>query len=340
MTAAPPRSQFQFDLQGASEIAARHRIRPDWLRRLRHLLLFGRSPDELRAETPRVFERSFPLAPLLETRLQEARPVSDGATKLLIRLADGQAIESVVLASARGVSLCLSSQVGCPVGCTFCASGRAGLVRNLAAHEIVEQLVHARRIRPDVDRLVLMGIGEPLLNSAAVFQALDLIRHEGGIGPRRMIVSTVGIRGAIRRLSDWGVPVTLAVSVHAPDDQLRARLIPSLSRERLGDLLRDVDGYIQKTGRKAIAEYTLLKGVNDADEQARAMGRLLRNRQIYLNVIPYNEVAGAPFEPVSREHARRFVDLVRASGAFATVRKTIGAGEQAACGQLRALKAY
>ena len=337
MTESRPRSQFESDLNTAALHAARVGIRPDWVRRLRHLLLFGRSVDELRLETPKVLERSRSLAPLLETNLRQARPVGDGATKLLIGLADGQAVESVILPSTRGVSVCLSSQVGCPVGCTFCASGRTGLVRNLLTHEIVEQLVHARRIQPDIDRLVVMGIGEPLLNAPALFKALDLIRHEGGIGPRRMIVSTVGTRGAIRRLGAWGVPVSLAVSVHAPDDALRARLIPSLAGDRLVDLLADVDWYIHKTGLKALAEYTLLRGVNDSDAQAQAMGRLLRDRQIYLNVIPYNPVEGAPFEPVSPEHAWRFVQIVRESGAFATVRKTMGAEAHAACGQLRAL---
>ncbi|MFH0944981.1 MAG: 23S rRNA (adenine(2503)-C(2))-methyltransferase RlmN [Planctomycetota bacterium] len=330
------RSQFRLSLEAAAEAAREHGIRYDWMRRLRHLLLAGRSIESLERETPRVFARSAALFPLLETRLVRRMTVQDGAIKLLIGLVDGHAVETVVLPTARGVSVCLSSQVGCPVGCTFCASGRAGLVRNLETHEIVEQLVHARRVCQEVDRLVMMGIGEPLLNADALFAALDQIRFEGKIGPRRMIVSTVGTKGAIQRLSDWGAPATLAVSLHAPDDELRARLIPSLARSRIDRLLQETDDYIRRTGRKGLAAYTLIRAVNDSDEQARAVGNLLRGREIYLNVIPYNRVPGVAYEPVSAERARRFVDLVRANGAFATVRKTMGSAQNAACGQLRA----
>ena len=337
-SASPPaaRSQFRLSLEEAAAIGQRHGIRPDWMRRLRHLLLAGRSIAALERETPRVFARSAPLFPLLETRLLRQQKVQDGAVKLLIGLVDGNAVETVVLPTSRGVSVCLSSQVGCPVGCTFCASGRSGLERNLETHEIVEQLVHARRVCPEVDRLVMMGIGEPLLNTEALFPALDQIRFEGKIGPRRMIVSTVGTKGAIGRLSAWGAPATLAVSLHAPDDELRARLIPSLARSRIDRLLQETDEYIRLTGRKALAEYTLIRSVNDSDEQAKAVGNLLRGREIYLNVIPYNRVPGAPYEPVSAERAWDFVEVVRANGAFGTVRKTMGSESNAACGQLRA----
>ncbi len=308
-----------------------------YLQRARALLLAGRSLDDMAATAHRVHSRLVAAGPLVESRVESAKTTAnDGATKLLIRLADGNAIETVVLPSPRGVSVCVSSQVGCPVGCRFCASGIGGLVRNLETHEIVEQIVHARRANPGVDRLVVMGIGEPMLNSERLFAALEILREEGAIGPRHMIVSTVGASGAIRRLGAWGRKVTLALSLHAPDDELRARLIPSMKHARVIDLLDDVLWYTQLTKRKAIAEYPLLAGVNDSEDHARRTGALLKGRDTYLNVIPYNPVAGAPFQRVTHEHARQFVEWVRAGGAFATVRKTMGAEEFAACGQLRA----
>lgn len=324
-------------LAESQEDAARVFVRPEWVLRVRRLLLAGRDLGEVERETSRVWARFAPTATVLETKvLQQHDTAADGATKLLVGLRDGNAVETVVLPSPRGVSVCLSTQVGCPVGCTFCASGAAGLKRNLDAHEIVEQVVHARRVRPDVDRLVVMGIGEPLLNSANLFRALDVLIEESGIGPRRMIVSTVGTQNAIRRLGAYGRKVTLALSLHAPDDELRARLIPSMKGTRVSDLMDDVDWYIQTTGRKAMAEYTLLKGINDSPEHAVRVGRLLQGRETYLNVIPYNPVPGAPYEGVSRDEAMRFTAIVRQNGAFALVRKTMGGEEYAACGQLRA----
>ncbi len=309
-----------------------------YLQRTRALLLAGRAIDDMAATSHRVHSRLVAAGPLVESRVDSAKTTAgDGATKLLIRLADGNAIETVVLPSPRGVSVCVSSQVGCPVGCRFCASGVGGLVRNLETHEIVEQIVHARRVNPRVDRLVVMGIGEPMLNAERLFLALEILREEGSIGPRHMIVSTVGANGAIRRLGAWGRKVTLALSLHAPDDELRAQLIPSMKHARVIDLLDDVLWYTKLTKRKAIAEYTLLKGVNDSEDHARRTGALLKGRDTYLNVIPYNPVAGAPFERVTLDEARQFVEWVRAGGAFATVRKTMGAEEFAACGQLRAV---
>ena len=272
----------------------------------------------------------------MTTRVVERNESKDGCVKLAIGLADGNVVETVVLPSPRGVSVCLSSQVGCAVGCRFCASGQAGLTRNLTTEEIVEQLVAARRENPGVDRLVVMGIGEPMMNAENLLAALEVIRVEGKIGPRRMVVSTVGARGAIRRLATWGRRVSLALSLHAPDDELRAELIPSLAGTSIAELVEDATWYAGHTRTRVLAEYTLLAGVNDSDDHARRMGERLKGRPIYLNVIPYNAVAGAPFERPDAARARRFMVLVRESGAFSTVRETMGATEVAACGQLRA----
>jgi 23S rRNA (adenine2503-C2)-methyltransferase len=302
--------------------------------RVRRLLLLGRDEAAIRAERPRAVRRLEAQGPLLDTTVLSRADAADGAVKLLVGLADGRAVETVVLPTPRGVSVCISAQVGCPVGCLFCASGAAGLERNLAPHEIVEQLVHARRVNGAVDRMVVMGIGEPLLNAPALFAALDVFRSEGGIGPRRVVVSTVGVPGGIRKLGAYGRRVSLALSLHAPDDALRARLVPG-SRAPIAALLADAEWYLQRTRNKAIAAYTLLAGVNDSDEHARRTGALLAGRQIYLNCIPWNPVPGAGFEPVPLERARRFTAIVRRHGAFATVRRTLGALEHAACGQLR-----
>lgn len=320
-------------LTGDASIFALYAPRPA-VTRIRRLLLEGRDEGAVAAEMPRHWRRLADGGPLAG-RVAERRASPDGSTKLSIRLADGNVVETVVLPSPRGVSVCLSSQVGCPVGCRFCASGMDGLIRNLEPHEIVEQLVHARRVDPRVDRLVVMGIGEPLLNAERLFAALELIRTEGGIGPRRMIVSTVGAKGAIRRLGGWGKRVSLALSLHAPDDELRGVLIPSMAGASVRELVDDATWYAGLIRNKVLAETTLLAGVNDSDDHARRTGELLRGRPIYLNVIPYNPVDGAPFEAPDPSRSRRFVDLVRESGAFATVRKTMGASGVAACGQLR-----
>lgn len=251
-------------------------------------------------------------------------------------MADGAIVETVVLRTPRGVSVCLSTQVGCPIACVFCASGRDGLLRSLLAHEIVEQVVWARRTDPRVDRLVVMGIGEPLLNASALFAALDVVRDEGGIGARRMVVSTVGVRGGIDRLLAWGRRVNLALSLHAPDDEIRRRLVPTQGGRTVEGLVAEAERFARATRNKAIVEYVLVRGVNDGEEHARALGRLLRGRPLYANLIDMNPVEGCSLSGPGRQRARRFAEIVRRSGAFATVRDTLGAPEVAACGQLRA----
>jgi len=330
------RPLFDLELGAAARCGTSDGVPASSVRRLRALLLCGRDQERVRRDAPGVWRRLGGSRALVETTELKRTASPDGAIKLLVGLVDGKAVETVILPTARGVSVCLSTQVGCPIGCLFCASGQRGLDRNLEAHEIVEQVVHARRARPDIDRMVIMGIGEPLLNCPSLFPALETIWREGGIGPRRTVVSTVGVRGGIPRLAARGRRISLAVSLHAPDDDLRRRLIPGVAALPIRELLEDVDGYVRATRNKVVAAYTLLGGVNDADELARRTGRLLAGRQIYLNCIPYNPVRGAPFEPVSDERAMHFTAIVRASGAFATVRRTLGGLQHAACGQLRA----
>jgi len=263
----------------------------------------------------------------------------DGARKLLLRLGDGEAIESVLIPSRERLAFCLSSQVGCPVRCRFCASGRHGLTRNLAAGEIIEQLLACCREagrRPD--NLVFMGIGEPLLNYRALVAALERIGAADGFAfsPRRITISTSGWAQGIRQLAREGRPWHLALSLHAPDDGLRAQLIPEKCRQPLDEVLAACREYREITGRIVTFEYLLLADVNDRIEHAAALARIARECRAKVNLIPYNEVPGLPFARPSRDQVRLFAALVAERGAPVTIRREVGAEIAAACGQLRA----
>lgn len=280
---------------------------------------------------------------------------SDGTTKFLLRLADGHVVECVGIperlkkgeapgpASHRRLTVCISSQVGCPMRCAFCATGRGGFARNLAAHEIWEQVLHAStHFGPAgfrVSNIVLMGMGEPLLNLRAVVPAVQALTGRLGIGARKITVSTVGVPQAIARLGAalGGLQVTLAVSIHAPTQALREALVPSAKAYPLAALLSDCETYFSLTGRRVTFEYALLAGVNDAPEHASALARLLRRPGLrsHINVIPFNPVEGAPFSAPSRAAATAFAAAVEAGGIPASVRTPRGQDAAAACGQLR-----
>ncbi|HET6203466.1 MAG TPA: 23S rRNA (adenine(2503)-C(2))-methyltransferase RlmN [Planctomycetota bacterium] len=282
------------------------------------------------------------LSPLSST-VGERRVAPDGTARLLVSLRDGNAIETVVLPGRAGATLCVSTQVGCPVGCRFCASGLSGVVRNLTAAEIVEQFLHGRTeaasggaSRP-VARAVVMGIGEPTLNLEALLAALDLVTGPGGfgLGARRITISTVGYPDRVRRLAAKGKPYNLAVSLHAPDDATRAALIPAMARVPLAAILEAARDYFEKTGREPTFEYVLLAGTNDAPEQARALARLLEGTRGTVNLIPYNPVPESPFRRPARLDVEAFARILRAHGIPATIRWSKGLEADAACGQLR-----
>jgi 23S rRNA (adenine2503-C2)-methyltransferase len=294
---------------------------------------------------------------------------SDGTTKFLLRLADGHVIECVGIPERarkddgggggggtggggglpaapppRRLTVCISSQVGCPMRCAFCATGRGGFARNLAAHEIWEQVLHAAtHFGPAgfrVSNVVLMGMGEPLLNLRAVVPSVRALTDRLGIGARKVTVSTVGVPQAIARLAAAldGLQVTLAVSIHAPTQALRSALVPSAKAYPLAALLADCETFFRLTGRRVTFEYALLAGVNDAPEHAAGLARLLRARpglRSHVNIIPFNPVAGAPFSAPSRAAATAFAAAVEAGGVPASVRTPRGQDAAAACGQLR-----
>jgi len=276
----------------------------------------------------------------LSSQLESTISCKDGTCKLLVRLADGERIECVLMSSGQRRTLCVSTQVGCGVRCSFCASGAAGLIRNLAAHEIVEQFALAQRLLGPQQRLthaVIMGMGEPLANLENLLEALKLICSPAGLGlsQRRITISTVGLPGRMRELADLRPSYHLAVSLHAVTDELRNQLVPANAAIGIRSIVAAADYYFQRTGRQVTYEYVLIRGVNDRPEHARQLARLLRGRKAYVNVIRYNPVPGAAYERPSLRAARQFAASLRRSGVPAKLRLTKGHDAQAACGQLR-----
>jgi len=278
---------------------------------------------------------------LLKTSVVAHRRADDGTQKLLIELADGERTECVLLSDDRHHrTACVSTQVGCGMGCAFCASGLDGLLRNLSTGEIVEQLLQlARLLDPDerLSHVVVMGMGEPLANLDNVLAALETATAPDGlgIGARRVTISTVGLPEGIRRLAEQDAPYHLAASLHAPDDRLRGELMPAGRRFPIASVLAAADDYFAKTGRRVTYEYVLLAGVNDRPAHAAELASLLRGRPAMVNVIPFNRIPGLPFRAPSAPETARFVELLRRGGLNAQIRFRKGEGIDAACGQLR-----
>jgi len=297
-------------------------------------------------------ERDRLRAALLPTLLTDVRTVScdDGATrKTLWRAAGGALVESVVMRYPERVTACVSSQAGCGMACPFCATGQGGLTRNLSTAEIVEQVVAAARAvargetGPGPARLsnvVFMGMGEPLANYARVVAALRRLTeptpHGLGLSTRGITVSTVGLVPAMGRLAAEGLPVTLALSLHAPDDELRDTLVPVNTRWPVREVLGAAWSYAETTGRRVSIEYVMINGVNDQPERADLLARLLRGRLTHVNLIPLNPTPGTAWREAAPASEREFVRRLRAAGVPTTVRDTRGREIAGACGQLAA----
>ncbi len=278
----------------------------------------------------------------LWTSRVEAHPVAaDGTEKLLLSLGDGNRIECVLLRDDKqNRTVCISTQVGCAMGCVFCASGLDGVARNLTSGEILEELLQLARLLPAEERInhiVVMGMGEPLANLDRLLPALKVasVPYGLGIGARRITISTVGIPKAIRRLADENHQYHLAVSLHAPDDELRSRLVPTNRKVGIAAILEAADYYFDKTGRRPTYEYVLLGGLNDQPEHAHKLAGLLAGRPALINVIPYNPVAGLPYETPPSFATARFVEILEQAGLTVAVRWRKGDRIDAACGQLR-----
>ena len=287
-----------------------------------------------------------------EIRLRQSQVVShhessDGTAKLLIAFEAGGAVEAVLMPAYRAdrAAGCVSSQIGCAMGCDFCASTKTGLERDLTPGEIVEQFLHLKALSLSKGRrlssLVFMGMGEPMHNLDAVATAIRRITDPriAALGPRAITVSTVGIVSGIERLTAMNLGVHLAISLHAPDDETRVRIVPAAKRWRISDILSAAKDFARQSRRYVTIEYTLLAGVNDSDEQAHALAALLTGFRAHVNLIPYNPVgpgiSGAIYAKPSSGRMERFAEILSTAGVATHFRRTRGDDVNAACGQLR-----
>jgi 23S rRNA (adenine2503-C2)-methyltransferase len=280
-------------------------------------------------------------AEFLPSLLDDVRTVEcdEGRTrKTLWRLGDGSLVESVLMRYPDRVTMCVSSQAGCGMGCPFCATGQAGLTRNLSTAEIVEQVVVGGR--GEVDNIVFMGMGEPLANYPALIAALRRLIDPApaglGIGQRHITVSTVGLVPGIDKLAAEGLQVNLAVSLHAPDDELRDTLVPINLRWKVAEVLDAAWRYAAATGRRISFEYAMIRDVNDQPERAHLLGSLLAGKLAHVNFIPLNPTPGSKWTATTPDREREMVRVLRSYGVPTTVRDTRGREIDGACGQLAA----
>ncbi|MBW4675305.1 MAG: 23S rRNA (adenine(2503)-C(2))-methyltransferase RlmN [Desmonostoc geniculatum HA4340-LM1] len=288
-------------------------------------------PKQWRAELAEI--------PIGRSTLHYRSVAPDGTVKYLLRLADEQIIETVGIPWENRLTVCVSTQVGCPMACDFCATGKGGYKRNLAVHEIVDQVLTVQEdFQQRVSNVVFMGMGEPLLNTENVLAALRSLNQDVGIGARSLTVSTVGIRDRIRQFAQHHLQITLAVSLHAPNQELREKLIPSARAYPLEDLLAECREYVEITGRRVTFEYVLLAGVNDLPEHALELSKCLRGFQSHVNLIPYNPIQEVDYKRPNRDRIQAFLNVLKQQQTAVSVRYSRGLEADAACGQLRASK--
>jgi 23S rRNA (adenine2503-C2)-methyltransferase len=271
------------------------------------------------------------LAAGLVTRVDKETRAKDGTVQLLLALRDGKKVETVAMPIG---ACCVSTQVGCAVGCRFCASGLFGVERHLAVDEIVEQVVHARR-HMRIDRIVFMGMGEPSHNLDNVMAAVARIHEEALISPKRQTFSTVGGVKPLARMREFAVKPCLALSLHSANEQKRRELLPRAHKDPLPEIVAAADAYAQDVGTPIQFEWTMLAGINDSDQDVDELCALLQGVRGYVNFIVYNPVDGLPFRAPARERIVAMVRAVKARGILATIRDSSGPDAEAACGQLR-----
>ena len=295
---------------------------------------FSAMTDQPKALLAKLEEAFYIAAPIIERR-QEAK---DGTVKYLLRMADGNCIETVVMRYHYGNTVCVSTQVGCRMGCQFCASTIAGYVRDLQPSELLLQIYETQRDAGcRIDSIVLMGIGEPLDNFDNVVQFFRLLSHPDGMNMslRHAALSTCGLVPQIRQLADLRLGVTLSVSLHAPLDEVRSTIMPVNRRYPIAALLAACRDYYAKTGRRISFEYAMIRGVNDTPEMAAHLIRLLHGLAAHVNLIPLNHVEESPLQPSTRAAVAAFQAQLEHAGIPATVRRTLGGDIDASCGQLR-----
>ena len=276
-------------------------------------------------------------AVLTDIKIKQRQISVDKTIKYLLEYSDGNVAECVLMRfdNRPNLTACVSSQIGCPVGCVFCATGKTGFVRNLTSREIVEQIMIMQRDTGQrISNVVFMGQGEPLLNLDNVLDAIKIINEEVGIGIRRMTVSTSGIIPGLKRLKDINFQATVALSLHAPNHEVREQIMPIEKKYNVKDVIAALKDLVDTTGRRATIEYTIIKGVNDSLPQAKEILQLLRGLHCNINIIPYNNACNDSFEKPSEEHINKFKFILERSSYKVTVRLERGADIDAACGQL------
>jgi 23S rRNA (adenine2503-C2)-methyltransferase len=277
--------------------------------------------------------------PIGRSSLHYRSVAPDGTVKYLLQLTDGEIVETVGIPSDKRLTVCVSTQVGCPMACDFCATGKGGYKRNLTRAEIVDQVLTVQEdFQQRVSNVVFMGMGEPLLNTENVILAIKSINQDVGIGARSLTLSTVGIRDRILQVAEHQLQITLAVSLHAPNQALREQLIPSAKPYPIEDLLAECREYVEITGRRVTFEYILLAGVNDLPEHALELSKRLRGFQSHVNLIPYNPIQEVDYKRPTRDRIETFVNVLQQQNTAVSVRYSRGLEADAACGQLRTTK--
>ncbi len=270
--------------------------------------------------------------------VERLESVLDGTNKFLFELEDGNVIESVLMKYHHGNSVCISSQAGCRMGCRFCASTLNGLARNLTPAEMLEQIYQIQKISGErVSNIVVMGTGEPLDNYDNLIRFLHMISDEKGlnISQRNITVSTCGLAEKIHQLAEEGLSVNLALSLHAPNDEDRRKIMPIANKYTLQEVLKEFDYYFEKTGRRLTFEYSLVAGVNDSEAQAKELSALVRGKNCFINLIPVNEVKEREFKRSCGENIQNFKNILEKNRINVTIRREMGSDINAACGQLR-----
>lgn len=306
-----------------------------------HNWIYGKSVssiDEMTNLSKDFREQLKQVAAVTESKIKVKQVSSDGTLKYLIEYPDGECVETVLMRfdNRANLTACVSSQVGCAVNCSFCATGKGGFKRNLTHQEIIEQVLSIQRDTGlKVTNIVFMGQGEPLLNLNNVLKALEIFNNDFQIGARRITISTSGIIPGIKRLAEMDLQSTLAISLHAPNHKLRAELMPIENKYPIDELKNALIDYVEKTGRRITIEYILIHGFNDTQEVAKELAILLRGIKCNINLIPYNSVIENDYKKPSNNDIMKFKYLLEHSGKKVTVRLERGADIDAACGQLR-----
>lgn len=262
----------------------------------------------------------------------------DNTVKYLFKFNDGECVESVVMSYHYGYTICISTQVGCKMGCKFCATGKQGFTRNLTSGEMIAQIESAQRdLGIRISNIVLMGMGEPLDNFQNVMGFLNLVSEEKGlnIGKRHITISTCGVVPKIYQLADKKLQITLSVSLHAPNDKMRSETMPINDAYSIDELIKSIKYYIDKTNRRVSFEYAMIDGVNDSDSCANQLGNLIKGMLCHVNLIPVNSVRGSDYRKSNKERLISFADILGKYGITATVRRTLGSDIDASCGQLK-----